>query len=150
MNIAINVLFATSFILVVAITFLEYTRLMDNNPDIIRKVFATVKKIIPFGGENSYREVGLRNWMKVVFGAIAILIAITSNYVEKIALAQQAKRNFRMYKLFERARDCLTSALKNKDFDKADRILRDLGKEALIENGEWVMLFRERPIEVPK
>ena len=34
--------------------------------------------------------------------------------------------------------------------DAADELLRELGKEALIENGDWVLLHRERPIDIPK
>jgi len=28
-------------------------------------------------------------------------------------------------------------------------LLEELGKEALVENGDWVLLHRERPLEVP-
>jgi hypothetical protein len=29
-------------------------------------------------------------------------------------------------------------------------LLRELGREALMENGDWVLLLRERPIVLPK
>ena len=34
--------------------------------------------------------------------------------------------------------------------DEALDLVRELGKDALAEHGDWVMLHRERPIELPK
>ena len=33
---------------------------------------------------------------------------------------------------------------------EAQELLIELGKEALGENGDWMLLHRERPLEVPK
>jgi len=33
--------------------------------------------------------------------------------------------------------------------EEALEILRRLGSEALTENGDWVLTYRERPLEVP-
>ena len=32
----------------------------------------------------------------------------------------------------------------------APALIEELGKEALVENGDWVLLHRERPLQVPK
>ena len=35
------------------------------------------------------------------------------------------------------------------ELGSAQELLLQLGKEALIENGDWVLLHRERPMELP-
>ena len=49
---------------------------------------------------------------------------------------------------------CLKGALfpqdSTSDMDSARTLVSDLGKEALAEHGDWLMLHRERPIELPK
>lgn len=76
-------------------------------------------------------------------------------YAEKTGLQAQCKQYARFATIFNRAR---------KHFDVLDEqafegrriqedithLIRELGKEALIENGDWVLLRRERPIEIPK
>jgi hypothetical protein len=39
--------------------------------------------------------------------------------------------------------------LKDRHYQPAQHLIEELGKEALEENGDWVLLHRERPLEVP-
>jgi hypothetical protein len=76
-------------------------------------------------------------------------------YAEKMALSAQAKRYGWMSALFTRARKQLGSILDGQDpsEDKvriARNIIRELGREALEENGDWVLVHRERTLELPK
>lgn len=55
--------------------------------------------------------------------------------------------------LFGRARDRLRNLLSYGEYDsikyKESQILvEELGKEALVENGDWVLMHRDRPLEV--
>jgi hypothetical protein len=36
------------------------------------------------------------------------------------------------------------------DWAAAQRVLAELGREALAEHGDWLLLHRERPMEMPK
>jgi hypothetical protein len=72
------------------------------------------------------------------------------NYAEKRALAEHHKQYKRMKTVFQRARNALPDLIRNEDMANARALLGDLGKEALAEHGDWLMLHRERPIELPK
>ncbi len=75
----------------------------------------------------------------------AIIAALTHNYAEKLALATQVRMYDRMRRLYRRYGNKLRTA-RGAAFVRG---LFELGREALVENGEWVMAHRERPLEVP-
>lgn len=62
------------------------------------------------------------------------------------AFGEHQKQYQRMKELFESAGDALFTALAPQS---ADRILFDLGREALAEHADWLLLHRSRPIELP-
>jgi hypothetical protein len=91
-------------------------------------------------------------WHPLMIILIHIAPAIAAafiGYAEKMALLQQSKRYSRMSQLLKNAGDNLKKSLDNNDFIRSKRILLKLGNEILIENGDWVLLHRERPMEVP-
>ena len=55
-----------------------------------------------------------------------------------------------MKALFDRAASQLRELLDHKDWARAQELILDLGKEALEENGDWVMIHRERTADVYK
>ena len=67
-----------------------------------------------------------------------------------MAFSAQAKRYDWMKALFDRAANQLTSLLARKDHAGAQQLIFDLGKEALEENGDWVMIHREKTADVYK
>lgn len=75
----------------------------------------------------------------------AVVAALTHNYVEKLALRNQVRMYERMRRLYHRYGERLRST-RGADFVSG---LFNLGREALVENGEWVMTHRDRPLEVP-
>lgn len=68
---------------------------------------------------------------------------------EQMAFSEHAKQYARMQRLFAHAFGLITQAMAVKDFKRAQAVVRDLGREALAENGDWVLLHRERPLSVP-
>ena len=87
--------------------------------------------------------------------ALALTIAVLAGgagalqgYAEKRALDAQTKRYARMRGIFQSA----IRILKQSDGgpEHARDVLRELGKEALEENADWVMLHRDRPLGPPK
>ena len=62
----------------------------------------------------------------------------------------QAKRYHWMSALFKQTSEQLKALLNEQKSSEAQRLILDLGKEALEENGDWVIIHRERTLEVPK
>jgi len=102
-------------------------------------------------------------WFEKSHWAEGILIVLTSlpllgamvihTYVEYRALSQQARQYRAMELLFANARHQWQVLTQNPaaDASVADMLglIEELGKEALVENADWVLLHRDRPLEVP-
>jgi hypothetical protein len=70
-------------------------------------------------------------------------------YAEKRSLAAHARQYEKMSALFAKAKRQLEECLSRDAFAESQEIIYELGKEALKENGDWVLTHRDRPIEVP-
>lgn len=90
------------------------------------------------------------DWLVVAMGLTAVTAALLHGYAEKRALAEHHKQYKRMGAIFYRAQSRLRQLVNAGKLDEARELVRELGKEALAEHGDWVMLHRERPIELPK
>jgi hypothetical protein len=89
----------------------------------------------------------------VVIRAIAIatiLAAVFHEYPRRRAFHAQARRYAIMLQLYERALDLLVDA-RGEPFEMrlsvAREVIFEVGKEALAENGEWLMMHRELPLD---
>jgi hypothetical protein len=81
--------------------------------------------------------------------ALLALAAILHHFSHVMAYSEHAKQYDRMSSLFAKAADLLGMFLDRQEYDNAYRCVRKVGNEALTENGDWVLLHRERPLEVP-
>lgn len=79
-----------------------------------------------------------------------VLAAALHGYSDKMIFAEQAKNYQQMAQLFELASDTLTHAIETNDEIDANNIIMELAKDALLENGDWLLLHRSRPLEIPK
>lgn len=97
---------------------------------------------------------GVHHVLIVVMGFAPVMAALWISYADKTGLQAESKQYTRFSAIFKRARrvfDALRSETQASTGDDATEVLlRELGKEALIENGDWVLLRRERPIDIPK
>ena len=84
--------------------------------------------------------------LTVALGLAPAVAALLYMYAQTRAFGEQARQYDRMGRLFGSARSRLQQALGEGDADAFQRLLLELGKEALRENGDWVLLHRERPI----
>lgn len=74
-------------------------------------------------------------------GAMVVTAACLLGYKERRAFAEQANSYEVMRDLFQYARD---------RYDRKDppaMVLHELGRDALTENGDWLLMHRERPLE---
>jgi hypothetical protein len=85
----------------------------------------------------------------LVVSALLVASALTHDYISKLALAEQVKAYRRMRALFGKAEEILRECLARQDVPQAQAVLKRLVEEALAENGDWVLLHRGRPVEVP-
>ena len=84
--------------------------------------------------------------------AIELLLAIGAllhHFSQRMAYSEHAKQYNRMEGIFRNASRFVRAKLAANDLAGARTCLLKLGQEALAENGEWVLLHRERPLELP-
>ena len=85
----------------------------------------------------------------VAIVTLAVVAGLRHGYDEQMAYSEHAKQFGRMSGLFDSAERHLASLLKSGEHHHAAELLKEVGEEALEENGDWVLLHRERPLEVP-
>jgi hypothetical protein len=86
----------------------------------------------------------------LVIGVAQVIGALLHGYSEKRLLSEQSRQYTRMGMLFSNAKNYYEKQVADKQHDAAQSLIMELGREALVENGDWVLLHRERPMEVPK
>ena len=90
-----------------------------------------------------------RHYLIVGIGMALAITAAIGGYTEKMAISAQAKRYAWMREIFNRAKTELGKSLDSNEIVEAQKLISELGKEALEENADWLILRRERKIEVP-
>ena len=87
----------------------------------------------------------------LVAAALAPVTAgLIHTHAENQALAEHIKQYARMGAIFNTTQQQVERCLGADDAEGARERLRALGQEALNENADWVLLHRERMLEVPK
>jgi hypothetical protein len=74
--------------------------------------------------------------------------ALAWNYIERRGFAQEIRQYDRMHRLFRDADGDLEQFEKERNFRACEETIRDLGREALAENGDWLAIHRERKLSV--
>jgi hypothetical protein len=92
-----------------------------------------------------------REWVIHVILAATIVGAVSHEYPRQCAFHAQARRYQIMREIYGRALSIIDDVA---DADPTERLRVsrevgfEIGREALAENGDWVMLHRELPIEM--
>jgi hypothetical protein len=89
------------------------------------------------------------DWRIILIESVLAGAALLHNYGNRTAHREHAKQYARMEGVFSRAAETIGARLKAEDSKIALCCIKKLGKEALTENGDWVLLHRERPLDVP-
>jgi hypothetical protein len=93
-------------------------------------------------------------WLVVLMGFAPIGAALWETYAERLGLRAQVNQYARFAGIFRRARrfaeQLERGEMRHDKRHALNALLRELGREALMENGDWVLLLRERPIVLPK
>lgn len=94
------------------------------------------------------------DWLVVLMGFAPIGAALWETYAERLGLRSQVNQYARFAGIFQRAGRFAQRLERISEPRERQRgliaLLRELGHEALMENGDWVLLLRERPLVLPK
>ena len=91
------------------------------------------------------------NYHHVAVVAVTMLLFLNSTligYSERLAHSELAKQYERMYHVYTVAEERLKERIDNGNQQEARKLIRELGREALAENGDWVLIHRKRPPEL--
>lgn len=89
------------------------------------------------------------NPLAIALEALLAAAALLHHFNNRLAYAEHAKQYHRMDSLFAHGSDLLGQFLERQDYKNARICVNKVGDEALTENGDWLLLRRERPLEVP-
>jgi hypothetical protein len=92
------------------------------------------------------------HWAVIALGLAVSVLALAGFYARVMAFAEHAKQYGRAGTIFAHARRRLDDLLSRGGTDPAEvrSLLRELGREAIAEAGDWLLLHRDRPLELPK
>ena len=71
-------------------------------------------------------------------------------WLERAVAAPNPDRKKVLVAIFQRGAERLRTALDGDLIDRGRALIIELGKESLNDHGDWVILHRERPIELPE
>jgi hypothetical protein len=77
-----------------------------------------------------------------------VAAALLHSYLEKAAFSEHFKQYTRTHAIFSNAEERLRELIREDKYSEAQQAIEALGKEALVENGDWVLMHRERPLEM--
>jgi hypothetical protein len=100
-----------------------------------------VRRLVPSGRAHAS--------LMVIIPMLAVVAGVLHGYGEQLGRAEHIRQFGRMADLFEAAGRELERLLEANDQAGITNLVCELGIEALEENGEWLTLHRERPLEVP-
>jgi hypothetical protein len=100
---------------------------------------------------NSFPDVAnwFVQWSAITYGLLFAAAGLIKVYQETNAFDEHSKSYRRSGLLMQRASQRLEGAILKQDVAAARRIIYETGCEALDENGDWLLLHRDRPVEVP-
>ena len=91
----------------------------------------------------------ITQYASLSYGLLFAFAGLIKVYQETKAFSEQSKSYRRGGLLMQRASQRLEAAIINQNIDDAQQIIFETGCEALDENGDWLLLHRDRPVEVP-
>lgn len=84
-----------------------------------------------------------RNWLFAILGWALLLFGLRESYAHKTAEKELIKQYQFMYSIFSKAHRLMATAA---DDQERRGVLRILGESALDEHAEWILRYRDRPL----
>lgn len=95
-------------------------------------------------------EVSALEFVGIGIGLGSVAGGLLFGYARAAALAEHVSQYRRMGILFERAQQQLKRLIVCADRAKVKELVVDLVRETLVENGDWVRIHRDRPLQMPR
>ena len=101
--------------------------------------------------DQAAREEELRHLLLILSGTLVLSGGLLVAYCERRSHDELAKQYERMTKIFTQGEAEIRKHLdaENLDLPKVQDVLTALGREAIMENAQWLILRRNRPFELP-
>ena len=92
--------------------------------------------------------------IKMLANAMFGIAAVIVGHAGILAIEEESRQFGRMRTIYDRAnklraRFLPAEAEQTVDLTNARKLIRELGKEALEENGDWIVMHRSHPLDVP-
>ena len=87
-------------------------------------------------------------WWLIGSGGLVLLGGLLLAYCERCSHEELAKQYKRTTAVFAQGQKEIEDHLAAGDTGKAQEVLRSLGREAIMENAQWLILRRNRPFEL--
>jgi hypothetical protein len=100
-----------------------------------------LQRVVPTSSEHAS--------LMVLIPMLAVLAGVLNGYGDQLARSEHIRQFGRMADLFDAGGRELERLLAANDHAGVTNLVLELGTEALEENGDWLLLHRERPLEVP-
>jgi hypothetical protein len=87
----------------------------------------------------------------IIFMSLTLVISVLlSVYSQVLGLTEHANQYARLKQIFDRGAERLRHLLKDGKMTESQELVDEMGQEALIENGDWLLFHRAQPVEVPR
>jgi hypothetical protein len=110
--------------------------------------FSILKEHLP-GFLEKHHEI-IHSALIVCTHSFLVISAALIGYSEKMVFSEQSKTCQQMVQLFRVAHEKLNRSIEAKNQEEANEIIWELALESLMENADWLLLHRSRPMEIPK
>jgi len=106
---------------------------------------------VPVGGalRRLIAAPGVHHSLLLVIGIFGVTAALLRAYGEQLARGEHVRQFTRMSELYDAAERELATLVGERRYDRVTALVRELGLEALEDGAEWLILHRERPLELP-
>ena len=105
-------------------------------------IAGTIGLALPITGMHFHLTV----WTESTAAVAMWWAALAWDYVERRGFTQEARQYSRMHDLFRDADQDLEELEADGQFEASEETLRELGREALAENADWLAMHRERKL----
>jgi hypothetical protein len=106
--------------------------------------------VLPLGRLGSVEPTHLQyEVVMILIPFMALAAGLLDGYGRQVARAEHVRQFTRMSELFGAGERELKQLMHDDHREAAAALVRSLGLEALDENGDWLILHRERPLEIP-
>lgn len=113
----------------------------------------TIPLMIPTESMDHFRHLVLLPGVGAGLEFLTVILAVGAGllvgYGEQMARAEHVREFTRMGELFAACEQEIDGHVQRRDWERCTPVVLEVGEQALDENGDWLILHRERPLEVP-